>query len=960
MDPPTLDEAAIFNAARRIEARQVRRLYLEQACGLDRRLLARLEALLRVHDDDPSFLQAPAEAIPTFHQDRVREAPGKRVGPYKLLEAIGEGGFGVVFMAEQDQPIRRKVALKVLKPGMDSRQVVARFEAERQALALMDHPHIAQVFDGGETDTGRPYFVMELVRGVPITEFCDRNRLPVQERLRLLVSVCHAVQHAHHKGVIHRDIKPSNVLVTLHDGVPVAKVIDFGIAKATAQSLTDKTLFTGYGQMIGTPAYMSPEQAEMSGLDVDTRSDVYSVGVLLYELLTGTTPIDATRLRSAGYAEVQRMIREEEAPPPSSRLSTLGERATVVAGHRGTEPRQLARLLAGDLDWVVLKALEKDRNRRYQSPGRLAEDVDRYLRREPVVARPASAAYRLVRFTQRHRGAVAAAAAVVLALVAGTAVAAWQAVAATRAKRDALAAAETARQKEAQTRAVLDFVKKHILAAAQPKRQGVGLGRGVTLQRAIEAALPVVAESFADQPLVEAQLRMTLGAAFQDLGEAPIAADQYERARALYTTHLGPDHAETLTSMDQLANCCDDRGQYATALKLRQDVLALRTAKLGPEHADTLLSMVALAASHQALGQHPEALKLRETAVPLLQAKLGPEHLQTLASMHNLANSYYFFGRYPEALKLYKEAVALRKRRLGPDDIDTLMSMNNLAATYAALGQGPEARDLYEETLALRKAKLGLTHPHTLLSMNNLANCYADLLGLHDKAYELRKQTLELRRAKLGPTHPETLMSMNNLANSLGALGQHAAALRLREEALAQEKVQLGIDHPETLWSMWDVAANLIKLNRSADALPIIDECLRLARGKVLDPDVLPGVVGLRLRHFEELKDVGGCRTTAELCERLQPTDAALLYKAAVCRAVTAQVIRVTDRSPDAASQADAQADRAMAWLTKAAAAGYKDLAGMKKDKGLDALRNREDFRSLLAGLEAGKDSDKK
>ena len=343
--------------------------------------------------------------------------------------------MGVVFMAEQTRTVRRRVALKVIKPGMDSRQVIARFEAERQALALMEHPNIARVLDAGTTDSGRPYFVMELVRGVPITDYCDKNRLDAEARLGLFVTVCMAIQHAHQKGIIHRDIKPSNVMVTLNDGQPVAKVIDFGIAKATEQKLTERTLFTAYGEMIGTPAYMSPEQAEMGTVDVDTRSDIYSLGVLLYELMTGTTPIEDARLRTVALSEIQRLIREVTPQRPSSRLSTLGDSATVLAGNRGTDPKRLAKLLAGDLDWIMMKALEKDRNRRYATAGDFAADVERFLKHEAVVARPPSAAYRLATFVRRNRGAVIAATIAVATLLAGTAVATWQAIVANQAKR---------------------------------------------------------------------------------------------------------------------------------------------------------------------------------------------------------------------------------------------------------------------------------------------------------------------------------------------------------------------------------------------------------------------------------------------------------------------------------------------------------------------------------------------
>src|SRR5580698_6073838 len=381
-----------------------------------------------MNDPEPASQVSPSVPAATLIADMPPENVGSVIGPYKLLQQIGQGGFGVVYMAEQEKPVRRVVALKIIKPGMDTGQVIARFESERQALALMDHANIAKVLDAGATASGHPYFVMELVKGVPITEFCDKNHLLPEARLKLFVDVCHAIQHAHHKGIIHRDIKPSNVMVTLQDGVPVVKVIDFGVAKATVQKLTERTLFTAYGQMVGTPEYMSPEQAEMSGLDIDTRSDVYSLGVLLYELLTGTTPVEAGRLRVAGFAKMQRLIQEEETPRPSTRLSSLGDSATVVAGNRGLDVRRLAQLLAGDLDWVVMKALEEDRERRYDTPGGFADDVQRYLRRETILARPPSTGYRLQKLVQRNRGIVLTAALVAGALLAGSAFSIWQAV----------------------------------------------------------------------------------------------------------------------------------------------------------------------------------------------------------------------------------------------------------------------------------------------------------------------------------------------------------------------------------------------------------------------------------------------------------------------------------------------------------------------------------------------------
>jgi serine/threonine protein kinase/tetratricopeptide (TPR) repeat protein len=936
-----------------------------------------------------------------------RERVGSVIGPYKLQQQLGEGGFGIVYMAEQEKPVRRIVALKIIKPGMDTAQVIARFESERQALALMDHPNIARVLDAGATDSGHPYFVMELVRGVPITEFCDKNHSSPEERLKLFIDVCHAIQHAHHKGVIHRDIKPSNVLVTLHDGVPVVKVIDFGVAKATVQKLTEKTLFTAFGQMLGTPAYMSPEQAEMSGLDIDTRSDVYSLGVLLYELLTGTTPIEAAKLRAAGYAEMQRLIREQDAPRPSTRFSKLGDTATIVAGNRGVDVKRLVQLLAGDLDWVVMKALEKDRNRRYDTPGGFADDVQRYLRREAIVARPPSTPYKVRKFAQRNRGTVVTVTVVAIALLAGIVVSTWQALRArraetaaivaadearaseaetkeallratraeaaahaaanearareaetkvaltraTRAEASAQSAANEARAREAESKAVVSFVENQVFAAARPTGQEGGLGRDVTMGKAIESAVPYVTKSFPSQPLIEAKLRLTLGKSFYFLGEAQKAAEQEEAARAIYTRLLGPDDPLTLYAMHNLASSYSVLGRVDEALRLREATLALRRTKLGPDNPETLASMNNLALSYGDAGRNADALKLREETLARFKATEGPTHADTLMAMNNLANAYFALNRYEEALKLREEAFALYKSKIGLDHPDTLRAMGNLASSLSMAGRNDEALKLREETLALRKAKLGPDHPSTLISMSALGDSY-ESLGRHADALKIREENLALRKAKLGPDHPDTLFSMNNLADSYSALGRDADALKLREETFALRRAKLGADHPDTLITMSELAESLVAANRSQEASPMIDECLRLAAGKNVDSSVLFSAYNARLRIYEKAKDAAGCRQTAETWEKLNRTDPDSLYSAACFRSITASLLRAADKSPGANAPSDEEANRAMAWLKQAIAAGFKNAAHMKEDKDLDALRSREDFKKMMATME--------
>jgi serine/threonine protein kinase/TPR repeat protein len=711
----------------------------------------------------------------------VTEKPGDDIGRYKLLEKIGEGGCGIVYMAEQTEPIRRRVALKVIKLGMDTRQVVARFEAERQALALMDHPNIAKVLDAGATDTGRPYFVMELVKGVRITDYCDRNSLSTSERLDLFMQVCQAIQHAHQKGVIHRDIKPSNILITLHDGVAVPKVIDFGIAKATSQQLlTDKTVFTALHQFIGTPAYMSPEQAELSGLDIDTRSDIYALGVLLYELLTGKMPFDAKYLLAAGMDEIRRVIREQEPPKPSARLSTLEiADLSTVAKRRHAAPPALIHLVRGDLDWIVMKCLEKDRTRRYETANGLASDLLRHVKNEPVVARPPSKAYRFQKMVRRNKLALAATAAVAFALLLGLVVSVWQARRATQAGR----AAEAARNQAEQRLAESEAISKHLTDLFRSLHSARD-DPTITVAETLGAAARKLETDLVSQPARRAKLQATLGSTNFPPGLYREAIPLQEKVRDYYLAAFGPEHPDTLTAMSALAYSYDAAGRRDDALRLREEVFAQRRKVMGPGHPNTIEAMENLAISYVKSSRLVEALKLREDVLTLRRKVLGAEHPDTLKSMSALAVSYSHLSRLSEALKLQEQLVTLSRKVSGLEHPDTIEAMQNLANYYDEAGRWDETLKLREEVLAFSRKVLGLEHPDTLVAMYNLAFSYSRV-GRLNEALKLQEQVLTLRRKVLGAEHSDTLETIRALAYSYDAAGRRKEALKLREEMLA-------------------------------------------------------------------------------------------------------------------------------------------------------------------------------
>ncbi len=786
-----MNERELFIAALEKGDCPDRAAYLDDACGTDTPLRRRIEVLLREEQSLGGFLESSPIRVPAdINLSGATEGPGTVIGSYKLLEQIGEGGMGLVFMAEQAQPIRRRVALKILKPGMDTRQVIARFEAERQALALMDHSNIAKIFDAGTTDSGRPYFVMELVRGVPITEFCNQYTFSTRQRLELFVTVCQAIQHAHQKGIIHRDLKPSNILVTLHDTLAVPKVIDFGIAKATCQTLTERTLFTHFAQMVGTPLYMSPEQAEMNGLDVDTRSDVCSLGVLLYELLTGTTPFESETLKRVGLDEMRRIIREQEPPTPSRRVSTLAvQECSTVSQQRGADCRRLSQVLRGELDWIVMKALEKDRDRRYESASAFAADVQRYLNDDAVAACPPSSGYRLRKYARRNLRVLVTVGIVAAALVAATAVSTWQALAARDAQRQAEAdrdraeaAEDRATNEAAIAREVNQFLQEDLIGQAASLPHGSQEFAGtpyVTVREAIDRAAARVGQRFQDQPLIEAAIRTSIGAAYKSLHAFQLAVPHLERAVALRLAQLGLEHPDTNNSIRYLANAYTCVGRHHEAIAWRQRVLENRKAQLGPDHTDTIECQCLLAEAHFDAGNMDESVQLLEQLLQKSCAIHGPTHARTLSIMHLLAMSYNESDRPDDSIAMYEKALEIGQ-----------FAMDSDAQTWFIL-------------------------------------CFAyacQRAGKLDRAECLLREALE--RCRIG--HHASFNQRTRMANTLGWLsrtlllkGQYGAAEPLVREAIALWEIAQPDDQRRFYWVSL-LGAVLFGQNKYAEAEPLL------------------------------------------------------------------------------------------------------------------------------------------
>jgi non-specific serine/threonine protein kinase/serine/threonine-protein kinase len=752
-----------------------RAAYLNEACGSDAAVRSEVESLLEFHEDGTDLLR---DSTDNGVAPSPTETP-ERITGYRILQQIGEGGMGVVYEAEQLEPVRRRVAVKVIKAGMDTKAVVARFESERQALAMMDHPNIARVYDAGTTEQGRPFFAMEYISGEPITRYCDRHRLETRERLALFTQLCDGVQHAHHKGVIHRDIKPSNVLVRILDDRPVPTIIDFGIAKATQHRLTEKTMLTATGVLIGTPEYMSPEQAEMTGLDVDTRTDVYALGVMLYELLVGALPFDSGALREAGSDEIRRRIREDEPSKPSTKVTTLGEATTGAAERRRTDPRGLRRLLKGDLDWITMKALEKDRDRRYTSPAEMAADIERHLRHEPVLAGPPGLTYRTQKFVRRHRVGVAAGSAllaVLLISMVGTTITLVQA------------------ERKARTAQRVSMLLTRLFEDLNSFAAGEKAG---DTEEILDRAAQRIQTELAGEPLMQAQVLSAVGRAYQGTGRPDAARRLFDKSLNLRRDLLGEDHPEVALSMSQLGEVLFQIGEYEQARRLHEQALDFRREFYGPDHQTVAWSLHSLGVISWRASELETARSLLRQSLEIEERIFGPDSMQAAVTLPVLAGVEMDRLEYQTAREHLQRTLRIRESTLGPDHFYVVEALSELGRNYVETGDAEAALPLLERAAEIVEKVGGPEHPSLTFPLQIKARAL-NALRDYDASRELFERTLQIQEQQLGLVHQDIAYTLRAYGVLLGRMGDIDGARQAFERALAIIEEKFGADHLDT------------------------------------------------------------------------------------------------------------------------------------------------------------------